>query len=66
MAGAEEKAVAVDTNDAELQEFEVGVRRSLKQADAGIAMTFKTKKEFLDHLKNLDKLYGIRIHVGVR
>ena len=54
MAGAEEKAVAVDTNEAALQEFEVGVRRSLKQADAGIAKTFKTKKEFLDHLKILE------------
>ena len=49
-----EKAVAVDTNEAELQEFEADVRRSLKQADAGIAKIFKTKKEFLDHLKNLE------------
>ncbi len=54
MAGDEEKAVAVDTNEAALQVFEAGVRRGLKQADAGIDKTFKTKKEFLDHLKNLE------------
>lgn len=53
MAGAENKAVAVDANEAALQEFEAGVRRSIKQADAGLVKTFKTKEEFLKHLKSL-------------
>ncbi len=54
MAGAEDKAVAVDANEAALQEFEAGVRRSIKQADAGLVKTFKTKEEFLKHLKSLE------------
>jgi len=54
MAGAEEKAIIQDSNEAALREFEVGVRRSIKQADAGLVKTFKTKEEFLNHLKSLD------------
>jgi hypothetical protein len=54
MAGAKEKAITQDANEAALQEFEAGVRRSIKQAEAGKVETFKTKEEFLNHLKNLD------------
>ncbi len=54
MAGAKEKAVVQDANEAALREFEAGVRRSIKQADAGLVKTFKTKEEFLNHLKNLE------------
>jgi len=54
MAGASENVVIQDANEAALKEFEDGVRRSIKQADAGLLKTFKTKEEFLNHLKNLD------------
>ncbi len=54
MAGAEERTVAVDANEAALKNYEEGVRRSIKQADAGLVQSFKTKEEFLDHLKNLE------------
>jgi hypothetical protein len=54
MAGAEEKIVAMDTNEAALKDFEDGVQRSIKQADAGLVKSFKTKEEFLNHLKNLE------------
>jgi hypothetical protein len=54
MAGAEEKIVAVDANEAALKDYEEGVRRSIKQADAGLVQSFKTKEEFLNHLKNLE------------
>ncbi len=54
MAGAEDKAVVADSNEVALQEFEAGVRRSIKQAGAGLVKTFKTKEEFLKHLKNLE------------
>jgi hypothetical protein len=54
MSGAAKKAVIQDANEAALQEFEAGVRRSIKQADAGLVRTFKTKEEFLNHLKNLE------------
>lgn len=54
MAGAKEKAVIQDPNEAALNEFEEGVRRSIRQADAGLAKTFKTKEEFINHLKNLE------------
>ncbi len=54
MAGAEEKTVAVDANKAALKDYEEGVRRSIKQADAGLVQSFKTKEEFLNHLKNLE------------
>lgn len=52
MAGAENQAITPDANETALQEFEAGVRRSIKQADAGLVKTFKTKEEFLNHLKN--------------
>jgi hypothetical protein len=39
MAGAENQAVAPDANEAALQEFKAGVRRSIKQADAGLVKT---------------------------
>ena len=54
MAGAKNKTIIQDPNEAALNEFEVGVRRSIKQADAGLVKTFKTKEEFLNHLKNLE------------
>lgn len=53
MAGATKEAVMEDANEAALKEFEAGVRRSIKQANAGLVSTFKTKEEFLNHLKNL-------------
>ena len=54
MAGAKEKIVAVDANENALKEFEEGVRRSIRQADAGLVKSYRTKKEFLSHLKNLE------------
>ena len=54
MAGATKKAAVQNANEAALQEFEAGVGRSIKQADAGLVKTFKTKEEFLNHLKNLE------------
>ncbi len=54
MAGATEKAVILDANEVALKDFKEGVKRSIKQADAGLVKTFKTKEEFLDHLKNLE------------
>ena len=54
MAGASENVVILDANQAALKDFEAGVRRSIKQAYAGLVKTFKTKEEFLNHLKNLD------------
>jgi len=54
MAGITEKAVSQDANEAALQEFEAGLARSIKQYKAGLVKTFKTKEEFLNHLKNLE------------
>ncbi|MCX6676828.1 MAG: hypothetical protein NTU95_02640 [Methanothrix sp.] len=54
MAGAKEKTVALNANEAALKEFEEGVRRSIRQADAGLVRSFKTKEEFLNHLKDLE------------
>jgi hypothetical protein len=54
MAGATEKAVIQDVNEVALKEFKEGLKRSIRQADAGLVNTFKTKEEFLDHLKNLE------------
>lgn len=54
MAGATKKTVVQDSDEAVLREFEEGVLRSIKQADAGLVRTFKTKEEFLNHLKNLE------------
>jgi hypothetical protein len=54
MAGAKEEAIIKDAHEAFLQEFEAGVRRSIKNADAGIVESFKTKEEFQNHLKNLE------------
>lgn len=54
MAGASEEVVIQDANETALREFEEGVKRSIKQADAGLVKTFKTKEEFLNHLKNLE------------
>ena len=54
MAGASKKAVMKDANEAELQEFNAGLAKSISQYKAGLAKTFKTKEEFLDHLKNLE------------
>jgi hypothetical protein len=54
MAGAEDQAITEDANEATLKEFEAGLARSIKQYKAGLVKTFKTKEEFLDHLKNLE------------
>lgn len=54
MAGATEKAVIQDANEAALLEFEAGLARSIKQYKAGLVKTFKTKEEFLNHLRNLE------------
>ena len=54
MAGASENVAIQDAKEAALKEFEAGVLRSIKQDDAGLVKTFKTKEEFLNHLKNLD------------
>ena len=54
MAGAEDQAITQDSNEAALQDFEAGLRRSIKQADTGLLKTFKSKEEFLNHLKNLE------------
>jgi len=54
MAGAKDKAIIQDANEASLQGFEAGVVRSIEQANAGLVKTFKTKEEFLNHLKNID------------
>ena len=54
MAGATNEAIIRDANEAALTEFKEGVKRSIRQADAGLVRTFKTKEEFLNHLKNLE------------
>ena len=54
MAGATDEAVIQDANEAALQEFEEGLARSIKQYKAGLVRTFKTKEEFLNHLKNIE------------
>lgn len=54
MAGAKEKIVIQNANEAALQEFEAGLARSISQYNAGLVKTFKTKEEFLNHLKNLE------------
>lgn len=54
MAGATEKAVIQDATEAALKDFKDGVKRSIKQADAGLVKTFKTKEEFLGHLDNTE------------
>jgi hypothetical protein len=54
MAGAEDQAITRNSNEAALQDFGAGIRRSIKQADTGLLKTFETKEEFLNHLKNLE------------
>jgi hypothetical protein len=54
MAVAKEKAIIQDSNKAALQEFGAGLARSISQYKAGLVKTFKTKEEFLEHLKNLE------------
>ena len=65
MAGATEKAVSQDANEAALQEFEAGLARSIKQYKAGLVKTFKTKEEFLTLLRTLSKIHGLRFHTRV-
>jgi hypothetical protein len=55
MAGATSKAVIEDANEAALRKFEEGLARSISQYKAGLVKSFKTKEEFLDHLKNLEQ-----------
>jgi hypothetical protein len=55
MAGVAKKAAVQDANEATLQEFEAGLARSISQFKAGLVKTFKTKEEFLYHLKNLEQ-----------
>lgn len=47
MAGAKEKIVIQDANEAALQKFEAGLARSIKQYKAGEVETFDDKDEFL-------------------
>ena len=54
MAGADDQVIIHDANEAALQKFEAGLRKSINQADAGLVKTFKTEEEFLNHLKNLE------------
>ena len=54
MAGATEKAIIQNANEAALKEFKEGVKRSIRQADEDLVKTFKTKEEFLEHLMNLE------------
>jgi hypothetical protein len=53
MAGAEDQAITQDANETALQDFEAGVRRSIKQADAGQVETFEDRAAFLTHLRQL-------------
>ena len=53
MAGTEEKAAMSDSKEATLRDFEESIRRSIRQADAGLVKTFKTAEEFLDYLNDL-------------
>jgi hypothetical protein len=39
--------------EAALKEFDEGVRRSIKQYETGQVGSFKTKNEFLNHLRRL-------------
>ncbi len=50
MAGAKEKAVIEDANEAALREFEAGLARSIKQYKAGVVETFDDKDEFIKTL----------------
>lgn len=45
--------VIQDADEAALKEFEAGVRRSIKQADAGQVATFEIKDDFLNHLRQV-------------
>jgi len=54
MTAVEEKVIAQNANEAALNEFEAGLARSIRQYKAGLVKSFKTKEEFLDHLKNLE------------
>ena len=53
MAEASEEVVIQDANEVALREFEEGLKRSIKQCNSGDVKSFKTKEEFLDHLKKL-------------
>ncbi|MGV8174535.1 MAG: hypothetical protein ACP5OU_02400 [Methanothrix sp.] len=52
MAGAEE-AIIQDANEIALREFEEGLKKSIGQCNSGEVKSFKTKEEFLDHLRRL-------------
>ena len=54
MAGASKEVVVQYANEAALREFEEGLARSIKQYKAGEVKSFKTKEDFLNHLKNLE------------
>jgi hypothetical protein len=54
MAAVKEKVITQDANEAALKEFEAGLARSISQYKAGLVKSFKTKEEFLDHLKSLE------------
>jgi hypothetical protein len=43
MAGATEKAIIQDANEAALKDFKDGVKRCIRQADADLVKTFKSK-----------------------
>jgi len=50
MAGAENKAMAADANEAALKEFEAGLARSIKQYKAGQVETFDNVDDLLADL----------------
>jgi hypothetical protein len=54
MAGATKEAVIEDANEAALRKFEEDLARSISQYKNGQVKSFKTKEEFLNHLKNLE------------
>ena len=53
MAEASEYVVIQDAIEIALREFEEGLKRSIKQCNSGDVKSFKTKEEFLDHLRKI-------------
>ena len=53
MAEASEEVVIQEVNEVDLREFEEGLARRIKQCNSGNVKSFKTKEEFLDHLRKL-------------
>jgi hypothetical protein len=53
MAVASEEVVVQDASEVALREFEEGIKRSIRQCNLGEVKSFKTKEEFLIHLRKL-------------